>query len=252
MLASERAPGLFLAEDAVVAEDVQIGVNVVMHSGVVVRAGCVIQDGVVLGKPPLRTPDSRAPQFGASTVVGAGAAIGAGAIVCAGVTIGRAAVIGDLAFVREGAQIGERTVIGSSALIGWRVCLGADVRVRSNATLAPGLVAEDDVFIGPNVATADDNTLGARDIPDKKLAGAILRRACRIGAGVVLLPGVEVGERAVVGAGSVVTGDVRAGATVMGVPARPRGHAREPLRPVPDARPGPPGAGVARAGARRR
>ena len=58
-----------------------------------------------------------------------------------------------------------------------------------------------------------------------ELGGATLRRGCRIGAGAVLLPGIEVGEEAFVAAGAVVTSDVPAGALVMGVPARVAGEA---------------------------
>ena len=59
---------------------------------------------------------------------------------------------------------------------------------------------------------------GARE----DLRGAVLRRACRIGGGAVLVPGVEVGEEAYVAAGAIVTGDVPPGQVVMGVPARVR------------------------------
>ena len=60
----------------------------------------------------------------------------------------------------------------------------------------------------------------ARHAPDAPLEGATLRRACRVGGGVVLLPGGEVGEEAFVAAGAVVTRDVSARSVVMGVPAR--------------------------------
>ena len=70
------------------------------------------------------------------------------------------------------------------------------------------------------MTTTNDNTM-TRHPPDMPLAGATLRRACRIGGGAVLCPGVEVGEEAFVAAGSVVTADVAARAVVMGVPAKP-------------------------------
>ncbi len=74
--------------------------------------------------------------------------------------------------------------------------------------------------------TTNDDTMGR--IPEGySMRGATLRRACRIGGGAVLVPGVEVGEEAFVAAGAVVTADVPARAVVMGVPARV-------VREVPD------------------
>ncbi|HTE59483.1 MAG TPA: N-acetyltransferase, partial [Solirubrobacteraceae bacterium] len=85
---------------------------------------------------------------------------------------------------------------------------------------------EEDVFVGPGACTTNDDTM-ARHGPEEPLRGATLRRACRIGGGVVLCPGVEVGEEAFVAAGALVTEDVPPRAVVMGVPARVR-------RQVPD------------------
>jgi acetyltransferase-like isoleucine patch superfamily enzyme len=74
------------------------------------------------------------------------------------------------------------------------------------------------------VVLTNDPTAGRRP-EGMELRGATLRRGCRIGAGAVLLPGIEVGEEAFVAAGAVVTVDVPAGALVMGVPARVAGEA---------------------------
>jgi acetyltransferase-like isoleucine patch superfamily enzyme len=99
------------------------------------------------------------------------------------------------------------------------VQIGARVRLQTNAYITSRSVVEDDVFVAPGVITTNDPTAGRRQ-PGQELRGALLRRACRIGAGAVLLPGVEVGEQAFVAAGAVVTADVPARAVVMGVPAR--------------------------------
>ncbi len=66
---------------------------------------------------------------------------------------------------------------------------------------------EDDVFVAPCVTTTNDNAMGRHE-PDCELRGAVLRRACRVGAGTILLPGIEVGEEAFVAAGALVTRDV--------------------------------------------
>jgi acetyltransferase-like isoleucine patch superfamily enzyme len=93
------------------------------------------------------------------------------------------------------------------------------VRVQTDVYLTAGAVIEEDVFVGPGVTTTNDSTM-ARHAPDEPLDGPTLRRACRVGGGVVLCPGVEVGEEAFVAAGAVVARDVPARAVVMGVPAR--------------------------------
>ena len=80
------------------------------------------------------------------------------------------------------------------------------------------MVVEDDVFIGPEATTSNDKYM-SRD-PSFRLSGPVLRRGCSVGANATLLPGVEVGEGAVVGAGAVVVRDVPAGVTVVGNPAR--------------------------------
>ena len=88
------------------------------------------------------------------------------------------------------------------------------------------------MFVGPGVTTTNDNTMGRHAARTRSSRGALLRRACRVGGGAVLLPGVEVGEEAFVAAGAVVTRDVpraggrdgRAGA------ARARGRRRGAAR----------------------
>lgn len=75
---------------------------------------------------------------------------------------------------------------------------------------------EDDVFVGPHVTTLNDKLTGG------ELSFPRICRGAKIGGGSVILPGVTIGENAIVGAGSVVTDDVPAGATVFGNPARIR------------------------------
>lgn len=217
--ASDRAPGLYIAEGVEVPPDAVIGVNVVLHAGVRLGSGCLIQDGAVLGKAPLRHPTSRAPNdAGGRTELGDGALVGAGAVLCDGASVGPGAVIGDHALIREGAAIGARCVLGNGVAVGYGVAIGAGTTIRNNSALAPETVVEEGVFIGVNVSTTDTNAMApGTGVP---LRGVTLRRGCRIGSGVTLLPGVEIGEGAVVGAGAVVTSSVPAGALAMGVPAR--------------------------------
>ncbi len=225
---SPLAPGLLLGDGVELGPDVQIGGNVVIHAGTRVGARAVIQDGAVVGKPPRFGPLSSAPrgELGGA-VIAEESAVLAGAIVFAGAELGRGAIAADQCQIRERAVIGPGTVIGRGSSVDNDVAIGARVRVQTNCYLTAYSEIEDDVFVGPGVTTTNDDTMG-RHPPDASLKGVRLRRACRVGGGAVLCPGVEVGQEAFVAAGSVVTRDVASRAVVMGVPARQ-------VRDVPEA-----------------
>ena len=217
---SDRAPGLLLGDGVELADDVEIGGNVVIHAGTVVGEGVRIQDAVVLGKPPAFGRRSRARREPPPPlVVGPGAIVAAGAVVAAGARIEEGALLGDQSQVRERAVIGAESVVGRGSAVDNDVTVGARVKIQSGCYLTAHSTVEDDVFVAPGVVTTNDPTAG-RHGPDMALTGCVLRRACRIGGGAVLLPGVEVGEEAFVGAGSVVTRNVPARAVVIGTPAR--------------------------------
>src|SRR3954470_4660348 len=219
-MASHDSPGLVLSPTAQVGEGVRFGAHVVVHDDVVIGDGVVVQDGAILGKAPTLSPrSSMAGATAAPLVIEEGAAICAQAIVFAGARIGRGKIVGDQAFVRERSVIGEGCVIGRAATVDCDVTIGARVRIQTQVYVTAFSLIEDDVFIGPCAMTTNDNTM-ARRLPHEPMRGATLRRACRIGGGAVLVPGVEVGEEAFVAAGAVVTNDVPARALVMGVPAR--------------------------------
>jgi acetyltransferase-like isoleucine patch superfamily enzyme len=214
-----RAPGLVLGDDVTVGDGVEFGAHVVVHDGTVIGDGCVIEDHVVLGKRPRATRSSSPRTDVGALRLGVGVTVCSGSVVFAGAVVGDRAIVGDQSYVRERAQVGSRTVIGRGSAVDNDVTLGARVRIQTSVYLAAHSVVEDDVFVGPGVVTTNDDTMSRHD-PAVALRGATLRRACRIGGGSVLVPGVEVGEEAFVAAGAVVTGDVAPRAVVMGVPAR--------------------------------
>jgi acetyltransferase-like isoleucine patch superfamily enzyme len=214
------APGLILSPSAQVGTNVTFGAHVVVHDGVIIGDNCTIGDGAVLGKGPKlarRSTASRDPLD--ALVLDDGVIIGTHAIVFAGARVGAGSIIADQAFVRERAVIGRETVVGRASGVDNDVRVGDRVRIQSQGYITAYSVIEDDVFFGPCAMTTNDDTM-ARHPKGMPLRGAILRRACRIGGGAVLVPGVEIGEEAFVAAGAVVTADVPARKVVMGVPAR--------------------------------
>ncbi|HWK26336.1 MAG TPA: acyltransferase [Solirubrobacter sp.] len=200
----------------------RIGEHVIIHPGTVVGPGCEIQDGAILGKRSTRATGPVEP-----LVIGAGTLICAQAIVFAGARLGERVIVGDQAFVREDVTIGDRTVVGRGSTVENATTIGARVKIQTQVYVTAYMTIEDDVFVGPGVTTTNDDTMGRHDV-SYALRGATLRRACRVGGGAVLCPGVEVGEEAFVAAGAVVTKDVPARGVAMGVPARV-------VRTVPDA-----------------
>lgn len=156
--------------------------------------------------------------LGEGVEIGEDVLIGGHVVIHAGAKIGAGARIGDHAQVRDGAEIGAGSTVGAFSSIDPGVVVGERVSVQTRCYLARGSVVENDVFVGPGVTLTNDNTMG-RHPHDEALQGALLRRACRIGAGAVICPGIEVGEEAFVAAGAVVTADVPPWSVVMGVPA---------------------------------
>jgi acetyltransferase-like isoleucine patch superfamily enzyme len=203
-------------------DDLIRGEHVTIHEGTVIGRGCVVEDGAVLGKVPRLARGSAAAGREVPPLrVGDRVTICANAVIFAGATIGDEAIVGDQAYVRERAVIGAGTVVGRGSAIDNDVTIGARVRIQTGVYVTAGTVVEDDVFLGPCAMTTNDDTMNRHPDPAAAtLEPPTLRRACRIGGGAILVPGVEIGEDAYVAAGAVVTRDVPPRAVVMGNPAR--------------------------------
>ncbi len=216
----ELGPFAVVGAGVVIGAGTRIGAHVVIHDGTSLGAGCEVQDGVVLGKSPKLARSSTASTAALAPLeIADGAVVCCGAIVFAGARLGQGAIVGDQAYVRERAEIGPGAVIGRGSTVDNDVRIGARAKIQTDVYVTAYSVVEDDVFVGPGVCMTNDSTMSRHD-KSYALRGPVLRRACRVGGGVVLTPGVEIGEEAFVAAGAVVTKDVPTRAVVMGVPAR--------------------------------
>jgi acetyltransferase-like isoleucine patch superfamily enzyme len=140
-------------------------------------------------------------------------------VIYAGNRIGKGFQTGHGALVREENTIGDDVSIGSGSIVEHHVKIGNRVRLHSNVFVPEFSVLEDDCWLGPNVVLTNARYPRSPKVKEQ-LAGSRIKRGAKIGANVTILPGVTIGEDALIGAGSVVTKDVPAGAVVAGNPAR--------------------------------
>jgi UDP-2-acetamido-3-amino-2,3-dideoxy-glucuronate N-acetyltransferase len=134
------------------------------------------------------------------------------------VTLGRETSVWRNAHVRQGATVAEGCTIGANVFIHAGVNIGHRVKVQDNVSVYAGVRIEDEVLVGPSAVFTDDRFPRATGSWD--LVPTNVRRGASIGANATLVCGVEVGEGAMVGAGSVVTRDVEAYELAAGNPAR--------------------------------
>jgi acetyltransferase-like isoleucine patch superfamily enzyme/dTDP-4-dehydrorhamnose 3,5-epimerase-like enzyme len=133
--------------------------------------------------------------------------------------IGRRTRVWAFAHVLPGASIGEDCNICDHTFIENDVVIGDRVTVKCGVQIWDGIRLEDDVFLGPNVTFTNDPFPRSRQHLDKYPVTTV-REGASIGANATILPGLTIGRRALVGAGSVVTRSVPAHAVVVGNPAR--------------------------------
>lgn len=134
-------------------------------------------------------------------------------------SIGEKSRIWQFVVVLSGAKIGDDCNICSHVLVEGDVVIGNRVTVKSGVQLWDGIRIGNDVFIGPNVTFTNDKYPRSKVYPESFLK-TIVEDGASIGAGAVVLPGIQIGKGAMVAAGSVVTKDVVAGSLVMGNPAK--------------------------------
>jgi acetyltransferase-like isoleucine patch superfamily enzyme/dTDP-4-dehydrorhamnose 3,5-epimerase-like enzyme len=138
-------------------------------------------------------------------------------------SIGRGTRIWAFAHVLPGAVIGADCNICDQTFIENEVRIGDRVTVKCGVQLWDGITIEDDVFIGPN-ATFTNDPYPRSGLHPSQIAHTVVKKGASIGANATLMPGITVGQHAMIGAGSVVTGDVPPLAIVTGNPARIVGY----------------------------
>ncbi len=138
---------------------------------------------------------------------------------CKSKNIGNNSNIWQFCVVFPDAVIGDNCNICANVLIENAVTIGNNVTVKSGVQLWDGITVEDDVFIGPNATFTNDLYPRSKN-PDWKLSKTTIKKGASIGANATILCGITIGEKAMIGAGSVVTKNVPAGELWLGNPAK--------------------------------
>jgi UDP-2-acetamido-3-amino-2,3-dideoxy-glucuronate N-acetyltransferase len=140
------------------------------------------------------------------------------AIIDPGAVIGDEALIWHHCHVMPGASIGRGVMLGQGCFVGKGVSIGERTRVQNHVSVFEGVELESDVFVGPNAVFT--NVLRPRAFLKQSFERTLVRRGATIGANATILPGVEIGKYAFIGAGALVRANVPAHALVVGVPCR--------------------------------
>ncbi|KYG64993.1 dTDP-6-deoxy-3,4-keto-hexulose isomerase [Bdellovibrio bacteriovorus] len=134
--------------------------------------------------------------------------------------IGAGTLVWQFCVILPNAKIGVNCNINAHCFIENDVVIGNNVTVKSGVYIWDGVVLEDGVFIGPNATFTNDKIPRSKQYPTQ-FAKTVVKKGASLGAGCVILPGIVIGENAMVGAGAVVTKDVADHTTVVGNPAKP-------------------------------
>jgi acetyltransferase-like isoleucine patch superfamily enzyme len=199
----------------------EIHPSAIVYDGTVLGEGVRVLENAVVGKQPSLGASSTAKRDPLPpTTVGDGTVISTGAIVFAGSSIGAGCIVGDQSCIRERVTMADNCILGRGSLIENDTTVGAGTRIQADAYITAYSTLEEDVFIAPCVVTTNDNFMGRTERRKSLMKGPTIRRGARVGGGAILLPGIEVGEEAFIGAGAVVTKDVPPRKLVVGSPAK--------------------------------
>jgi UDP-2-acetamido-3-amino-2,3-dideoxy-glucuronate N-acetyltransferase len=156
------------------------------------------------------------------------------AVVDPGAEVGPGTKIWHFCHVMPGARIGRDCMLAQNVFVASGAVIGDRTRVQNNVSIFDGVVLEEGVFVGPSAVFTNVHHPRTGFDRHGQFEHTLVRRGATIGANATVVCGVEIGERALVGAGAVVTRDVVAHAVMTGVPARRTGWACDCGAPLPE------------------
>lgn len=233
-----------IGKNVTFGEDVTLGHNCIIEDNVTIGSGCyidsntIIRSGVVLGDNAFVGANciigeywmdfirDRQPHAHPLTI-GKDALIRSGSILYAGSTIGDGFQTGHQVTIREKAQIGDHVSVGTLSDIQGNCQIGNYVRMHSNVHIGQLSMVDDFVWIFPYVVLTNDPTP-----PSNNFLGVHVHSFAIIATGSVIMPGIEIGQDALIGAGAIVTKNVESYAVAVGNPAKPISDVRKIMNKV--------------------
>ena len=149
------------------------------------------------------------------------------AVIDEGCNIGKGTKIWHFSHIMKDSEIGENCNIGQNVVISPEVRLGKNVKVQNNVSIYTGVVCEDDVFLGPSMVFTNIINPRSAVVRKHEYASTVVEKGASIGANATIVCGNKIGSYAFIGAGAVVTKDVKPYALVVGNPARQTGWMSE-------------------------
>lgn len=145
------------------------------------------------------------------------------AVVDKGAFVGSGTKVWHFCHIMCSAEVGENCVLGQNVFVGNKVKLGNNVKVQNNVSIYEGVICEDNVFLGPSMVFT--NVINPRSTVERKndFKPTLVKKGASIGANATIVCGVTLGEYCLIGAGAVVTKNVKPYALVTGIPATQKG-----------------------------
>ncbi len=191
---------------------IEISQTAIIFPNVTLGANTIVEDFCVIGAPFSGYRDQ-------ATIIGHNAVIRSHTVIYAGNHIGDNFRTGNKANIRELNRIGNNVSIGTLSVIEHHVIIEDDVRIHTHAFIPEFTVLEKRSWVGPNVVITNARYPNS-PTTKSELKGVRIKQGAKIGANATILPGVIIGNSALVGAGSVVVHDVPDGMIVVGNPCR--------------------------------
>lgn len=212
--------GVIIEDGVIIGDHVTIGHQTVIKKGTIVGDYSTIGNLTSLGRKPaanknmVKHRESELPPLS----IGKEVKIGDNCVLYSGTVILDDVFIGDLASIRENVIIGQQSVVGRQAIIENNTSIGNRVTIQTGCYLTAFMIIEDEVFFGPCCSTSNDKYMksGGQD-----LKGPHVKKGAKLGNNSTLLPGVIIGENAIIGAGTTVVKDVSSQQTVVGIAGKP-------------------------------